>query len=141
MLETTHVVVHEPGLAVKGAGARHRRYAHRAVWWRKLVIPGTSFNVVAGLAGFAVHDLPFGVQAGVARRPEAVRVRLPVELNGAPLLGSLMPLELSVTLGYAPASVLSTQLGELQHTVLAPGKVSVKLPTFHWAGMVVFKRS
>ena len=52
-----------------------------------------------------------------------------------------LPLELSVTLGYTPASVLSTQLGELQHTVLAPGKVSVKLPTFHWADMVVFKRS
>lgn len=59
--------------------------------------------------------------------------------GGAPPLN--LPLELNVTLGYTPSSVTSMQLGVLPHIVLVPGKeVSVKLPTFRYADMIVFKR-
>ena len=58
--------------------------------------------------------------------------------GGAPPLN--LPLELNITLGYAPSSVTSMQLGVLPHTVLVPGTVSVKLPTFQLADMIVFKR-
>ena len=60
--------------------------------------------------------------------------------NGSSTFDDNLPIELNVSLGYAPASVLSTQLGPLPHTVPAPGWVVVKLPTFHIADMIVFKR-
>ena len=60
--------------------------------------------------------------------------------NGSSTFDDNLPIELNVSLGYAPASVLSTQLGPLPHTVPAPGWVAVKLPTFHIADMIVFKR-
>ena len=60
-------------------------------------------------------------------------------VNGT--IGGNLTLELNVTLGYTPSSVTSVQLGrELPHTVLAPGRVAVSLPTLHFADMIVFKR-
>ena len=50
------------------------------------------------------------------------------------------PLQLNVTLGYTPASVTSVLLGALPHTVLGTGEISVKLPTFHMADMIIFER-
>ena len=58
--------------------------------------------------------------------------------GGAPPLN--LPLELNVTLGYTPSSVMSMQLGAVPHAVAAPGKVSVTLATFHLVDMIVFKR-
>ena len=58
--------------------------------------------------------------------------------GGAPPIN--LPLEFNVTLGYTPSSVLSMQLGAVSHAVVAPGEVSVKLPTFYMADMIVFKR-
>ena len=55
------------------------------------------------------------------------------------IVGNL-PLELNVTLGYTPSSVTSVELGTLQHELLAPGQVSLKLQTLHFADMVVFRR-
>ena len=51
-----------------------------------------------------------------------------------------LPIEFNVTLGYSPSSVMSTQLGALPHTLVSTGVVNVKVSTFHWADMVVFKR-
>jgi hypothetical protein len=36
--------------------------------------------------------------------------------------------------------VTGTQLGALTHTLVSAGIVNVKVPTFHWADMIVFKR-
>ena len=66
-----------------------------------------------------------------------------VNANGSSTFENNLPIELNVSLGYVPSSVLSTQLGPLSHTVAgesAPGWVFVTLPTFHIADMVVFKR-
>ena len=51
-----------------------------------------------------------------------------------------LPLELNVTLGYKPSSVTSMQLGTVPYTMLMPGEVSTKLPVFHFADVIVFKR-
>jgi hypothetical protein len=63
-----------------------------------------------------------------------------VHPNGSSTFETNLPIELNVSLGYVPSSVLSTQLGPLPHTVSAPGWVFVALPTFHIADMIVFKR-
>ena len=63
-----------------------------------------------------------------------------VHPDGSSTFDGNLPIALNVSLGYAPSSVLSTQLGPLSHIVSAPGWVSVKLPTFHYADMIVFKR-
>lgn len=51
-----------------------------------------------------------------------------------------MWLRLCIACSYTPSSVTSVQIGTLPHTVLAPGYVSVMLPTLHFADMIVFKR-
>lgn len=59
--------------------------------------------------------------------------------GGVPPLN--LPLELNVTLGYTPGSVTSMQVGAVPYAMLAPGEVSVKLPTFGVADIIVFKRN